>query len=149
MKIRCIANKCEDLLEETILLIGYTKNYEFDIEIGTEHIVYGIFSTDGRSSYLLTDKHNFPFWYPAELFEIIDSLLPPTTRISFKKYKRYDDKDSTATIIGYKEMTLDFDHHDDLIELKRETLEIFYKRKAEIDEFEELRTSSAKANKWK
>ena len=147
MIVKCITNECVNLFAETILPVGQIKKRKYQIEIGTEHIVYGIFSTDGRSSYLLTDKHNFPFWYPAELFEIIDSLLPPTTRISFKKYKRYDDKDSTATIIGYKEMTLDFDHHDDLIELKRETLEIFYKRKAEIDEFEELRTSSAKANK--
>ena len=135
MKVKCIANTGEDLSEKTIA-VGQLKTTEYDINIEKIYTVYSMHMWKGILSYLLSDELNdWPFWYPAELFEVVDPLLPMEWYFSFN---RYENKEPRNAIWGYKEMALDPQHRIDLIERETEALEIFFKRKKEIDEYEEL-----------
>jgi len=81
-----------------------------------------------------------PFWYPAEIFEVVDPLLPIQWYFCFKGYDTEDKtrRDLLSAIWGYEEMALNPNHFVDLIEREPEALEIFFKQKKEIDEYEEL-----------
>ena len=109
------------------------------------YIVYAMLICKGSVKYLLAEEEDEPFWYPANIFEVVDSLLPIIWYFSFKGYDHYDSKDPdyaiypVTVIWGYKEMIFDPEHRIDLIECEPEALEIFKKRKEEIDEYEELR----------
>ncbi|MBY7125769.1 GNAT family acetyltransferase [Bacillus sp. 16GRE42] len=84
---------------------------------------------------ILGERENMPSWYPAELCEISDALQPI-------EWYCAEHRNVTDTIIdyiwGYKELALDDTHVLGLIERENKDMELFLKRKAEIDEFEEL-----------
>lgn len=129
MKVTCLYNTGNDLpkiTEET-----------FNLTIEKEYIVYGICKLQsGELTYLiLGERENMPSWYPAELFEISDALQPLEWYCADHRHV----KETTIEYIwGYKELALDDTHAFGLIERENKDMVIFLKRKAEIDEFEEL-----------
>ncbi|WP_259418035.1 hypothetical protein [Bacillus toyonensis] len=129
MKVTCLyytGNDLPKITEET-----------FNLTIEKEYIVYGICKLQsGELTYLsLGERENMPSWYPAELFEISDALQP----IEWYCAEHRHIKDTTIDYIwGYKELALDNTHALGLIERENRDMELFLKRKAEIDEFEEL-----------
>jgi len=135
MKVKCVANSGEDLSEQTIKL-GYSKDSKFNIEIGETYNVYSMTMWKGSLDYLLCSKET-PSWFPAELFEVTDYLLPFMWFFTFDKYKNYKGEESQMAIWGYKEMISDSEHYVALTEGKPEALEVFFERKRQIDEFEE------------
>ena len=125
MKVKCIDTEDFNLLE-----------------LGKMYNVYSIFLTQQNLKYLIAEEGivPFPFLSDAVQFEIVDSLLPLEWHFIFRGYKKeYDDPNPLIAVWGYKEMALDPKHYIDLLEREPEALEIFYKRKKEIDEYEELR----------
>jgi len=102
-----------------------------NLEIGKTYVVYGILMKSGVLSYLLYTSVA-PRWFLATRFDIIDKLLP------LKWYFRFNKEKNIATW-SYKEFVFDAEHHEGLVECKKEDIEIFMKRKEEIDEYEELR----------
>jgi hypothetical protein len=103
---------------------------EFPLEIGEIYIVYGIDLWRGTIHYLTTNKFNMnPSWYPAELFEIIDNLLPLEWYYEFYTYEN-----DISAIWGYKELVLNKEHKDSLLERDNKAISIFLTRKQEIDE---------------
>ncbi|WP_088346304.1 hypothetical protein [Bacillus cereus] len=109
----------------------------FNLTIEKEYIVYGICKLQsGELTYLiLGERENMPSWYPAELFKISDALQP----LEWYCAEHKQVKDTTIDYIwGYKELALDDTHALGLIERENKDMELFLKRKAEIDEFEEL-----------
>ena len=139
MKIKCIANTGNDLSEKSIEA-GKFRASQFDIDIGKVYTVYSMFIFRGALQYLLSkDSTDRPFWYSAELFEVVDSLLSLEWHFSFIGYSdNYESKNSLAAMWGYKEMIVNSKHHIDLIEGELKAIAIFFKRKREIDEYEEL-----------
>lgn len=128
MKVKCKANKGTALMEKTIET-GYFRTTEFSLEIGFDYIVYGIVIARGVLKYLIIGKNtNVPLWYPAELFDVIDNLLP------LELYFDYLGGTEVQAIWGYQELIQDESHFDDLAECASEVIEIFLKRKQEIDE---------------
>ncbi|MEB9856597.1 hypothetical protein P4K23_13945 [Bacillus cereus] len=129
MKVTCLyntGNALSKITEET-----------FNLTIEKEYIVYGICKLQsGELTYLiLGERENMPSWYPAELFKISDALQP----LEWYCAERKQVKDTTIDYIwGYKELALDDTHALGLIERENKDMELFLKRKAEIDEFEEL-----------
>lgn len=129
MKVTCLYNTGNDLpkiTEET-----------FNLTIEKEYIVYGICKLQsGELTYLiLGERENMPLWYPAELFKISDALQPLEWYCADHRHV----KETTIDYIwGYKELALDDTHAFGLIERENKDMVIFLKRKAEIDEFEEL-----------
>ncbi|MEH7668062.1 hypothetical protein V7419_15095 [Bacillus sp. JJ689] len=129
MKVTCLYNTdnaLSKITEET-----------FNLTIEKEYIVYGIYKLQsGELTYLiLGERENMPSWYPAELFKISDALQP----LEWYCAEHKQVKDTTIDYIwGYKELALDDSHALELIERENKDMELFLKRKAEIDEFEEL-----------
>jgi len=137
MKVRCIANTGEGLSEKSIEA-GYSKNDKFNIDIGIEYTVYGMVMWKGSLDYLLSAKSNQPVMCPAELFKVVNTLLPPVWFFTFRRYESDKSKGAYIAIWGYKEMISNSEHHADLLLGKPEALEIFKKRKKQIDEYEHL-----------
>jgi hypothetical protein len=138
MKIKCIANTIAGLSKKTIEL-GYSSTSKFNIEIGETYTVYGMSMWKNSLDYLIAENEtNNPAWYPAELFEVTFNLLPIVWYFNFERYTNYKGEDSEKAIWGYKEMIGDPEHFSDLAEGKPEAIEIFLKRKRQIDEYEEL-----------
>ncbi|EOO25096.1 hypothetical protein ICM_05916 [Bacillus cereus BAG1X2-3] len=129
MKVTCLyntGNALSKITEET-----------FNLTIEKEYIVYGICKLQsGELTYLiLGERENMPSWYPAELFKISDALQP----LEWYCAEHKQVKETTIDYIwGYKELALDDTHALGLIERENKDMELFLKRKAEIDEFEEL-----------
>ncbi|ANE89467.1 MULTISPECIES: hypothetical protein [Bacillus] len=129
MKVTCLyntGNALSKITEET-----------FNLTIEKEYIVYGICKLQsGELTYLiLGERENMPSWYPAELFKISDALQPLEWYCA--EHKQVNDT-TIDYIWGYKELALDDTHALGLIERENKDMELFLKRKAEIDEFEEL-----------
>jgi hypothetical protein len=112
-------------------VLGDSDKTKYPIEIGAIYNVYGQQMFKGKLSYLIIGTYeNLPSWYPVELFEVVDSLLP------FEWYYKFYGYDSlVSSVWGYKELVLEDAHHDELIEREDEAIRIFLKRKKEIDEY--------------
>jgi hypothetical protein len=141
--------------------VKYVKNREIDtpnvpfpvrnpreyLKIGKEYNVYGILFYKGELLYFIVGEHGkldevrlTPTWEPLELFEVVDSKLPPDWYFRRSKEHISEDKltDPDAAYWGYKELACDINHNDNLIsEREPEAIKIFLKRKKEIDEWEE------------
>jgi hypothetical protein len=129
MKVKCIANTGKDLLEKTLTL-GYSTETMFDLCLEQIYTVYGICIWRESLHYMLKgEEHSFPSWYPAELFTVTDHLMP-----SEWYFEYCGSACDITTVWGYKELVLDGNHFDDLMERNNEALGVFLKRKQEIDE---------------
>ena len=132
MKVKCIGNSGNDLSSIT-LASGHLQTTKFSLKIEEIYMVYGISVWKGIIHYLTMDKFNtVPSWYPAELFIIIDNLLPIEWYYKYFNSNKYFD---VSALWGYKELVLDENHYDDLIERKAEAITVFLNRKKEIDEY--------------
>ncbi|QHZ49693.1 phosphoribosylaminoimidazole synthetase [Paenibacillus larvae] len=132
MKVRCIANTGNKLSKKTQQL-GNSDETKYSLKVDESYIVYGQHLYRGVLSYLiLGNDENLPSWYPAELFEVTDSLLPLEWYYQFYGYEN-----SISAVWGYKELITIESHHDDLLEREDKAIRIFLKRKKEIDEFSE------------
>lgn len=139
MIVRCISNTGQGLIKVTTDF-GYTVDTKFDFEIGSIYTVYGISSIEGRWGYLFSKKTDeWPGWWPAELFEVIDKYLLPIFYSDIRLRENYKEGENIFAIFGYKEMVFDLWHYDKLNDRHHDVLEIFFKRKSEIDELEEAR----------
>lgn len=130
MKIKCIANT-GNMLSHGAKLLGNSDETKYSTKIGEVYNVYGQHLYKGILSYLIIGTYeNLPSWYPVELFEVVDPMLPLEWY-----YKFYGYDSVISSIWGYRELVLDENHHDDLLEREDEAIRIFLKRKKEIDEY--------------
>lgn len=139
MKVKRVINRLSEISEKGMSSvnsfcksdINIAKQITFDeIKMGDVYMVYGIYmNNQGVLNYLLFDMYGKPSWYPAELFEVVDSLLP------VEWYFRFDPGEEIEAWWGYKEMVLDKKHYEDLVEREDQAIRIFLKRKKEIDEY--------------
>jgi len=86
---------------------------------------------DTKYLYYLIDINGKPNWFPNELFEVIDNVLP--NQWSFKIFNTESDVDIYC-IWGYDELCNQEDHYDQLIEREDEALTIYYNQKRKIEE---------------
>ncbi|SFT02445.1 hypothetical protein [Marininema halotolerans] len=133
MRVQCIANKGKDLPKkywDAEAEEEYTEYYE--LKIGHVYIVYGMYLYKDIINYLVAYSINpaLPFWYPADLFKVVNQILPMEWYFSHSK----GTEDEITAVWGYQEL-MDDKHFDDLMEREPEALKIFKKRKKEIDEF--------------
>ncbi len=131
MKVKGLYNSGK-YLSQKFLDNGWTKEATELLEINKEYNVYGIcFFEKDICMYLVIDKYLKPYWLPDELFEITNPKI--SSLWYFKKYKKPDIIINFWMICGYKELVNEETHNDDLMERKPAALEIFYKRKQEMD----------------
>jgi hypothetical protein len=131
MKIKCVKISFADDQEVTL---GRATNLEakLHVSLGKDYIVYGMqFSNLGSVEYLIQDDNYFPAFYPANLFEVIDTQLP-YEEWHFGKFRalfvvKY------FYIFGSKEMAADYDMHMSIILHDKEGLFHFEEWRKLID----------------
>ncbi|MDP3488473.1 MAG: phosphoribosylaminoimidazole synthetase [Bacillota bacterium] len=128
MKVKCVANTGMDLSQVSLDSGELTTTIFNTIKIGETYTVYGIFLTKGTLSYLTMVPNWLPYWHPAELFEVVDSRQPSNWHFKFYGYNDY----VLDAIWGYEEL-LDENHRTNLILREENDLQLFLKKKAEID----------------
>lgn len=142
MKAKCVTRK-DNHISKDKFPVNNPREY---LEVGKIYNIYGILYSEGHFFYLIdrefnkNDKYSvLPSWEPIELFEIVNAKLPMNWYFTRFVETIYKEKllDSSSTIWGYKELVLDEDHNDKLLDRDYEHIKIFIKRKKEIDEWEE------------
>ncbi|MFX3646267.1 MAG: GNAT family acetyltransferase [Paenibacillus sp.] len=71
-----------------------------------------------------------PVWYPYEWFEILDHTIPKMWSFS---HSAQSDENDLSLLWGYKEIVIDDEHEQGIMERNKKALEIFYRRKMEMD----------------
>jgi len=131
MKVRCIANTGQGFSKETMETLGNSRESTMPLKIGEEYVVYGQMLYKNVLNYLVIGTYEqLPTWYPAEIFVITSSLM------YYEEYYMYDKDFLIQAIWGFKELVLEDNYVYSLIEREKWAVEIFLKRKKEIDEFE-------------
>ena len=130
MKIKCIANTAAGFSEYTLLHMGCSIDSSLPMKVGDVYLVYGQMIVDGILQYLIQGSGEYlPSWYPAEIFEIVDSQM------HFETYFRYRSNEEISAVWGFKELVDNENYIDDLMERESYAVEIFLMRKEEIEEF--------------
>lgn len=125
MRVLCIFSEGQDLSTKILEAIPYGDKIFF-LKINEQYGVYGMTIWAGVLHYLVVDVWGRPSWFPAELFAVIDDLIPDN--FHFKFYRKYD----ISAVWGYKEL-LDEQHYDRLIERQEKDLAIFFNNKKILD----------------
>ena len=129
MRVRCESNDASRLAAERFEG-GFTPVSEFDLVPGNEYVVYGTMLSGSLLSYLIMGEGKSPHWYPAELFNVTQSDLPPNWHFGvFSKEQGY----VVNAIWSYEEMINDEEHFDALSDLEPNAVDVFAKRLAEMD----------------
>lgn len=132
MKVKCLSNTGSGFSEYTLTHMGCTVNTKLPLCINDIYIVYGQMIYKGILKYLIKGTNeNLPSWYPAEIFEVVDSLLP------FEWYFRYNEGDEIRAVWGFQELVNDKKYLENLIDREDNAIRTFLKRKKEIDGFTE------------
>lgn len=130
MKVKCIENTGLGFSDYTLENMGCSRNTKLPLKVGETYMLYGQMIWKGILQYLVTGTYeNLPSWYPAELFEVVNS------QVHFEWYYRYDNEAEISAVWGYAELVKDKDYLYNLIEREEEAISIFLKRKKEIEEF--------------
>lgn len=98
------------------------------ISLGRKYLVYGISLYEEGINYLLYDDFSMPNWYPAELFDVTDSRIPVDWH-----YKYSGNDESLTAIWGYEELVHSETHYDDICEQEVNAVQLFIRRKIEIE----------------
>lgn len=140
MKIRCIGTKGSDLPEYYFKMGNFAfPRSDWQIEIGKIYTVYAMSLYNHVLHYLaFPDDMSGPGWYPAPLFEVVDSSVPKDWYFVYFGYQNEKlEAMSLGALWGYYEMVFrekDLQHYAGLIDIDPTELEIFLRRKQEIDE---------------
>lgn len=128
MKVRCVNNNGY-LFSPIKVKEGHNQKTLYnEISINKDYNIYGIVLYEEGLRYLIFDDYETPYWYPAELFNIIDNKVDVTWYYEFYGYE-----ESVSAIWGYYELVFSKMHFDELAEQHQEAMDIFFKRKQEID----------------
>ncbi|MQP53595.1 MULTISPECIES: hypothetical protein [unclassified Flavobacterium] len=131
MKIKCIETKATNFnLEEVNTITSNNFDYNFGghgLKLNEVYNVIGmLLYKDTKYLYYLIDINNKPYWFPNELFLIIDNNVPENW--NFNIFNKSID-DDIYMIFGYKELCFDEEHYNQLIEREKDALNIYFKNK--------------------
>jgi hypothetical protein len=142
MKVICKENRAHKLSYEENEFT-FSKETKFIAVLGKEYIVMGIMMRkDSNALYYLIDEYHSPYWIPYIVFDIFDNQIFTDWHIAILEKAK-----STGTIFyisGFKELCNDDDYHDALMEREPWALDIYFKRKREMQEWYELKPFMSK-----
>ena len=133
MKVICKKNTAKGLdLNEVKTL--YIDEYRYPLVKEKEYIVMGIaIYKNSNCIYYLVDEFEFPDWAPYMLFEISDKQFPPSWYINVIDKKKFEG--SVFSLSGFYELCNDEKYYYDLVERDQKALDIYAKRKYELQEW--------------
>ena len=133
MKVQCTYRRGDHIPDEGIG-IGYLQTTCFDqfVVHGRNYTVFGMYIDKSVIHYLVVNPETIrPDWLPAFLFEIVDHRLPYGWAFQICDRSAF----VIEAIWGYSEMVQkDGRHYVDLIEREPTALEIFDRRRLEIED---------------
>jgi hypothetical protein len=140
MKVKFIHKQGSKLPDE-VLALGNTPDTVWHTTVGKTYAVYamciwtrevpGYVPWTAVIHYLVVDDTRGPGWYPAPLFEVVDSHLPPGWHFA---YWGREPGCQVQAIWGYDEIAVDNgQHYAGLIERDSGALAIFNNRRDEMD----------------
>ena len=133
MRVKCLANNGYGFSEKTMKNTGNTRQATMPLKVGEVYTVYGqMIYKDVLQYFVIGTDENLPSWYPAELFEVVQPLK------YYEEYYAYGKDELISAVWGFKELVLQDNYIYDLVERENDAVEIFLKRKKEIDEFEQI-----------
>jgi hypothetical protein len=123
MKVRCLYSNYGEVPSLDSENYRYTSNLH--LKKNKEYIIYGLaaLKRDGKILYLIVDETNYPDFYIADLFEIIDSQLAATNWY----FGIGSENHAVSYIIGYEEFVKNRDHFESIILHDDETMPVFRK----------------------
>lgn len=131
MIVKCVSNKGY-MFSLKYAREGHNQTTTYnDIKLNKKYYVYGIVLFEEEMRYLIyddTDPAAYPYWYPADLFEICDHALPNNWYFSYDGIQ----DEGTSAIWGYKELVFSEKHFDGLSELELTEIELFLERKEDM-----------------
>ena len=135
MKIICKENTAKNLdLKE--VPNGVRKEHEFSfLVLGQEYLVMGIVGYRNRSGlYYLIDDGCVPNWMPYGLFEVSDKAFPSNWHIEVIDKKK-DPEGVIFFLEGFYELCEGEDFYEALFEREPDALEVYWKRKNEVQQW--------------
>ena len=102
----------------------------YDVAIGKEYEVYGIMIFEGIIRYLVICEDITPNWITNDMFEIKDYKLPYNWCCN-----KFVSNNIEGTIIGYKELSNDYQHLLGLMSRNPKDIKIFLDQKDNIEYF--------------
>jgi hypothetical protein len=130
MRVICIANTGDKLPPKHFEPGGTNPTSRFDLAFKKEYDVDGIALWRGLLAYLIVGEGQRPAWYPSDLFEVVERKLPSNWCFAF--FGQDDDVWLNA-IWGYEEL-MSTEHYDQLTDMEPQALEMFWKRRLEIED---------------
>ena len=135
MKIKCIETNSTGIdRNEVHTISAYPfdfSNYGLNVN-DTYEVMAFILYKNTKYLYYLIDINGKPYWFPNELFEVIDNSIPG--HWFFKNFTNEQEVDIYC-IWGYDEICNDDNHYDALIERDSEALKIYFQQKARITKY--------------
>jgi len=134
MKVICKENTAEHLdLNE---VKGVSCDTVYPLIKGKEYIVMGVMMLrDSNCLYYLVDEDGQPYWVPYGLFDVSDNQVSFNWAINDWSIKVFSKKDYLSNLfylVGFNELCNDEKYYDDLMKREQYALDIYFKRKAEI-----------------
>jgi hypothetical protein len=126
MRVKCLSNDASSIGPAEFGLYYGTGTVWESLEVGREYEVYGIYLFNRGLKLLIDAIGNFPSWYPAPLFEVVEPTLPPHWQIAFYPgmYASSGHKPAMQFVMGYPALTQS-DHLLALQDRRRDALELF------------------------
>lgn len=130
MKIECIAVEGYTFGQDGARKgLNMRSNFNNSLKKGKVYIVYAIALFDNNIKYLIFDENEMASMVYADLFGIVDNKIPSTWRCNYMGYN----PNGLSLVLGYEEIATSYTHYNGLLELEQKDIELFWKRKTEID----------------
>ena len=88
---------------------------------GRQYDVHAIAVFEGLPSFHVVDDLRYPAWYPAWLFDLADTALPPDWICNVFR-------EQPALVIGPDFVASDLDAYEGMVELAADKVDLFWKR---------------------
>jgi len=88
---------------------------------GRQYDVHAIAVFEGQPSLLVVDDLRNPAWYPAWLFEVVDTALPPDWICNVFR-------EEPALVVGPDFVASDLAAYEGMVELAADRVDLFWKR---------------------
>jgi hypothetical protein len=139
MKVRCVYKTGEalrpyenkPLSKDELGRFGATGYTQYGLVIGKDYLVMGMILGEGTLDYLIDDG-GYISAYPYPLFEVIDNKLPSSW--FFKSLKNTDENyPYQEAVWGYYELVFENSHYERLIDVDKEAMRVYFRRKIELE----------------
>ena len=106
-------------------------DFDYGLEVNKKYLVMGVltFKTSNNLYYLI-DENGRPSWFPFQIFESLENMLPQNWFIKINIGNDYVDYQN---LFGFDELCNNEDYFNQLLERDEEAMRIYFRRKIELE----------------